>query len=160
MGCGGGEGGGLRTRKTLGGGTTFVWLIHARLGGSLLVTAFQHGLFLAEPLAQHILIIILFLLSHFNLFYSSADQNPRYSNLLRIQLADQRAVMVTFTRFPLVSRLVQRILQAAQRTKEPHQKEIEKRKEREKERKGLQKSALGTLLSLIKFSHLWLRLRQ
>ena len=150
----------VRTRKTLGGGgTTFVWLIHARLGGGLLVTAFQHGLFLAKPLAQHILIIIL-LLSHFKLFYSSTDQNPRYSNLLRIQLADQRAVMVTFTRFPLVSRLVQRILQAAQRTKEPHQKEIEKRKEREKERKGLQKSALGTLLSLIKFSHLWLRLRQ
>ena len=138
MGCGGGEGGGLRTRKTLGGGTTFVWLIHARLGGSLLVTAFQHGLFLAEPLAQHILIIILFLLSHFNLFYSSADQNPRYSNLLRIQLADQRAVMVTLTRLPLVSRVVQRILQAKpQRTKEPNQKEREKRKEREKERKGL-----------------------
>ena len=26
-------------------GTTFVWLIHARLGVGLLVTAFQHGLF-------------------------------------------------------------------------------------------------------------------
>ena len=128
----------VRTRKTLGGGgTTFVWLIHARLGGGLLVTAFQHGLFLAKPLAQHILIIIL-LLSHFKLFYSSTDQNPRYSNLLRIQLADQRAVMVTLTRLPLVSRVVQRILQAKpQRTKEPNQKEREKRKEREKERKGL-----------------------
>ena len=43
-------------------GTTFVWLIHARLGAGLLVTAFQHGLFLAL-LAQHILIIIL-LLTH------------------------------------------------------------------------------------------------
>ena len=45
------------------GGTTFVWLIHARLGSDLLVTAFQHALFLAEPLAQHILIITL-LLTH------------------------------------------------------------------------------------------------
>ena len=106
------------------------------------------------------ILIIIILLSHFKLFYSSTDQNPRYSNLLRIQLADQRAVMVTLTRLSLVSHLVQRILQATQRTKEPHQKEREKRKEREKERKGLQKSALGTLLSLIKFSHLWLRLRQ
>ena len=107
------------------------------------------------------ILIIIILLSHFKLFYSSTDQlNPRYSNLLRIQLADQRAVMVTLTRLPLVSHLVQRILQAAQRTKEPHQKEREKRREREKERKGLQRSALGTLLSLIKFSHLWLRLRQ
>ena len=38
-------GGCVRTRKTLGGGTTFVWLIHARLGGGLLVTSFQHWLF-------------------------------------------------------------------------------------------------------------------
>ena len=44
-------------------GTTFGWLIHARLGSGLLVTAFQHGLFLAELLAQHILIITL-LLTH------------------------------------------------------------------------------------------------
>ena len=50
--------------------------------------------------------------------------------------------MVTLPMLPLVSRLVQRILQAAQRTKQPH------RKKREKERKGLQKSALGTLQSL------------
>ena len=62
--------------------------------------------------------------------------------------------MVTLPGLPQVSHLVQRILQATQRTKEPH------RKEREKERKGLQKSALGTLLSLIKFSHPWLTLRQ
>ena len=59
------KGGCVRTRKTLGGGgTTFGWLIHARLGSGLLVTAFQHGLFLAEPLAQHIRIIILLLLTH------------------------------------------------------------------------------------------------
>ena len=77
-----------------------------------------------------------------------------------MQLADQRAVMVTLTRLQLICHLVQRMPQATQRTKEPNQKEREKRKEREKERKGLQKSALGTLLSLIKFSHLWLRLRQ
>ena len=51
-------------RPWRGAGATFVWLIHARLGGGLLVTAFQHGLFLAEPLAQHILIIIL-ILTHF-----------------------------------------------------------------------------------------------
>ena len=64
-GCVEGRGGGcVRTSETLGGGTTFVWLIHARLGGGLLVTSFQHGLFLAEPLAQHILIIIL-ILTHF-----------------------------------------------------------------------------------------------
>ena len=67
--------------------------------------------------------------------------------------------MVTLPGLPLVSRLVQRILQVTQRTKEPHQKEREKRKKREIGRKGLQRSALGTLLSLIKFSHLWLRLR-
>ena len=41
----------LDTSKTLGGGKTFVWLIHARLGCGLLVTAFQHGVFLAELLA-------------------------------------------------------------------------------------------------------------
>ena len=52
-------GGCVRTSKTLGGGKTFVWLIHARLVGGLLVTAFQHGPLLAEPLARHILIIIL-----------------------------------------------------------------------------------------------------
>ena len=68
--------------------------------------------------------------------------------------------MVTLPGLPLVSRLVQRILQVTQRTKEPHQKEREKRKEREKGRKGLQRSALGTLLSLIKFSHPGLTLRQ
>ena len=67
---------------------------------------------------------------------------------MRIQLADQRAVIVTLPVLPLVSRLFQRILQAAQRTKEPHRRERERRKEREKERKGLQKSALGTLQSL------------
>ena len=38
--------------------------VHARLGDGLLVTAFQHGLFLAEPLAHHILIIILLSLTH------------------------------------------------------------------------------------------------
>ena len=43
------------------GRTTFGWLVHARLGSGLLVTAFQHALFLAEPLAQHILIITLLL---------------------------------------------------------------------------------------------------
>ena len=53
----------VRTWKTLGRGKTFVWLTHARLGGGLLVTGFQHGLFLAELLAQHILIITL-LLTH------------------------------------------------------------------------------------------------
>ena len=58
----------VRTWKTLGRGKTFVWLTHARLGGGLLVTGFQHGLFLAEPLARHILIIIL-LLTHFQLFF-------------------------------------------------------------------------------------------
>ena len=68
--------------------------------------------------------------------------------------------MVTLPVLPLVWHLVQRILQETQRTKEPHRKKREKRKEREKERKGVQKSASGTLLSLIKFSHLWLRLRQ
>ena len=41
------------------GGTTFVWLIHATLGGGLL---FNMGSFFAE-LAQHILIVIL-LLTH------------------------------------------------------------------------------------------------
>ena len=57
--------GGVRTWKTLGGGgANFVWVIHTRLGGGLLVTAFQHGLVLTEPLAQHIVIIIL-LLTHF-----------------------------------------------------------------------------------------------
>ena len=45
-------------------GANFVWVIHTRLGGELLVTAFQHGLVLTEPLAQHIVIIIL-LLTHF-----------------------------------------------------------------------------------------------
>ena len=64
--------------------------------------------------------------------------------------------MVTLPVLPLVWHLVQRILQATQRTKEPHQKEREKRKERT----GLQKSASGTLQSLIKFSLPWLRLRQ
>ena len=68
--------------------------------------------------------------------------------------------MVTLPVLPLVWHLVQRILQVTQRTKEPHRKKREKRKEREKERKGLQRSALGTLLSLIKFSHPGLTLRQ
>ena len=68
--------------------------------------------------------------------------------------------MVTLPVLPLVWHLVQRILQATQRTKEPHRKKREKRKEREKERKGVQKRALGTLQSLIKFSLPWLRLRQ
>ena len=77
-----------------------------------------------------------------------------------MQPADQRAVMVTLTRLLLVCHLVQRMPQATQRTKEPHQKDREKTKEREKERKGLQKSASGTLQSLIIFSHLWLTLRQ
>ena len=66
-----------------------------------------------------------------------------------MQPADQRAVMVTLTRLLLVCHLVQRMPQAIQRTKEPHQKA----NEREKERKGLQKSASGTLQSVIKFSH-------
>ena len=57
-------GGCVRYFEDPGRGKTFVWLKHARLGGGLLVTAFQHGLFLAEPLAGHILIIIL-LLTHF-----------------------------------------------------------------------------------------------
>ena len=79
------------------------------------------------------------LLSEFliNSFFRT-DQNPRYSNLLRMQLADQRAVMVTLTRLPLVCHLVQR----------------------EKEREGLQKSATGTLQSLIKFSYPCLTFRQ
>ena len=47
-----------------GGGANFVWVIHTRLGGGLLVTAFQHGRVLTEPLTQHIVIIIL-LLTHF-----------------------------------------------------------------------------------------------
>ena len=68
--------------------------------------------------------------------------------------------MVKIPGLLLVSHLVQRILQATQRTKEPHRKKREKRKEREKERKGLQKSALGTLENLIKFSDPWLTLRQ
>ena len=76
-----------------------------------------------------------------------------------MQLADQRAVMVTLTRLQLICHLVQRMPQAIQRTKEPHQKEREKTKEREKERKGLQKGASVTLQSLIKFSHPWLTLR-
>ena len=62
-----GSGGGgvvLELGRLWEGETTFVWLIHTRLEGGLLVTAFQHGLFLAEPLAQHILIIILLLLTH------------------------------------------------------------------------------------------------
>ena len=46
------------------GGANFVWVIHTRLGGGLLVTAFQHGRVLTEPLTQHIVIIIL-LLTHF-----------------------------------------------------------------------------------------------
>ena len=75
-----------------------------------------------------------------------------------MQLADQRAVMVTLTRLQLICHLVQRMPQAIQRTKEPHQKEREKRKQREKERKRLQKSASVTLQSLIKFSHPWLEL--
>ena len=45
--------------------------------------------------------------------------------------------MVTLPVLPLVWHLVQRILQATQRTKEPHRKKREKRKEREKEKKGL-----------------------
>ena len=45
-------------------GANFVWVIHTRLGGGLLVTAFQHGRVLTEPLTQHIVIIIL-LLTHF-----------------------------------------------------------------------------------------------
>ena len=63
-----GGGGGCKNWEDPGRGreTTFVWLIHARLGGGLLVTAFQHGLFLAKSLAQLILGIILLLLSsHF-----------------------------------------------------------------------------------------------
>ena len=100
------------------------------------------GSFFTESSAQHILIIILLFNSSLIIF-SFTDQNPRYSNLQRIQLEDQRAVMVTLPGLPLVSRLVQRILQETQRTKEPHQKEREKRKKREKERKGLQKSASG-----------------
>ena len=63
-GCGGWRGGGVKTWKTLGEGANFVWVIHTRLGGGLLVTAFQHGRVLTEPLTQHIVIIIL-LLTHF-----------------------------------------------------------------------------------------------
>ena len=59
-----GGGGGVWTRKTLGGGANFVWVIQTRLGGGLLVTAFQHGRVLTEPLTQHIVIKIL-LLTHF-----------------------------------------------------------------------------------------------
>ena len=55
----GGGGGCVRTSETLGGGTTFCLVNTWKAGGGLLVSAFQHGLFLAEPLAQHILIIIL-----------------------------------------------------------------------------------------------------
>ena len=60
------EGGGvvLELGRPWEGGANFVWVIHTRLGGGLLVTAFQHGLVLTEPLAQHIVIIIL-LLTHF-----------------------------------------------------------------------------------------------
>ena len=61
MGVGGG-GVVLELGRPWEGGDNFFWLIHTRLEGGLLVTAFQHGLFLAEPLAQHILIIILLLL--------------------------------------------------------------------------------------------------
>ena len=50
MGVGGGEVV-LELGRPWEGGTTFFWLIHTRLEGGLLVTAFQHGLFLAEPLA-------------------------------------------------------------------------------------------------------------
>ena len=64
--------------------------------------------------------------------------------------------MVTLPGLPVLSCLVQRILQATQRTKKPHRKKREKRKERT----GLQKSTLGTLQSLIKFSHPCLTLRQ
>ena len=46
--------------------------------------------------------------------------------------------MVTLPILPLVSRLVQRILQVTQGTKEPHRKVRERRKEREKERNRLQ----------------------
>ena len=61
-----GAGGGvvLELGRPWEGGANFVWVIHTRLGGGLLVTAFQHGLVLTEPLAQHIVIIIL-LLTHF-----------------------------------------------------------------------------------------------
>ena len=45
-------------------GANFVWVIHTRLGGGLLVNAFQHGRVLTEPLTQHIVIIILSL-THF-----------------------------------------------------------------------------------------------
>ena len=51
-------GGGVRTWKTLGGGANFVWVIHTRMGGGLVVTAFQHGHVLTEPLTQYIVIII------------------------------------------------------------------------------------------------------
>ena len=59
-----GRGGGDGTRKTLGGRDNFCLINTCKAGSGLLVTAFQHGLFLAEPLAQHILIIILLLLTH------------------------------------------------------------------------------------------------
>ena len=36
-----------------------------KAGGGLVVTAFQHGRVLTEPLTQHIVIIILLLLTHF-----------------------------------------------------------------------------------------------
>ena len=64
------------------------------------------------------------LLSEFLInYFFPTDQNARYSNLLRMQLADQRAVMVTLTRLPLVCHLFQRMPQVIQRTKESHQKE-------------------------------------
>ena len=46
------------------GGANFVWVIHTRPGSGLLVTTFQLGRVLTEPLTQHIVIIIL-LLTHF-----------------------------------------------------------------------------------------------
>ena len=62
------EGGGevvLELRRPWEGeGDNFCLVNTCKAGGGLLVTAFQHGLFLAEPLAQHILIIIL-ILTHF-----------------------------------------------------------------------------------------------
>ena len=57
-------GGGSDGTRNLGGRDNFCLINTYKAGSGLLVTTFQNWLFLAEPLAQHILIIILLLLTH------------------------------------------------------------------------------------------------
>ena len=103
------RGGCVRTRKTLGGADNFWLVITCKAGEWFTCNCLSTcALFSWTTSTTHSYYIIIIINSSLIIF-SSTDQNPRYSNLLRIQLADQRAVVVTLPILPLVSRLVQRI---------------------------------------------------